>query len=267
MKRYRPSSPVIPQTLPEAQTAFCNSCGYDHNLPREPAFYAAKELMEQLERKKHINLDSEVTLNSRELQTDYLYGKARGKMFGVLVCRASDGSQKILKAFSGQYNGIWEIKGWVPPLFDVQKFYRLNNPIEKQIKALGREAADVTISPGTRDTLLKKRKNLSRQLMKKIHSLYKLNNFKGKECSLVDLFPEGKGIPTGTGDCCAPKLLNFAAIHGLQPLGLAEFYWGGTNKSATRHEGQFYSACKDKCAPILGFLLCGLDAKGETCGS
>ena len=267
MKSDRPSSPVMLQSLPEAQTAFCNSCGYAHILPREPALYAAKELMEQLEREKHINLDSEVTLDSRELQTDYLYGNARGKMFGVLVCRASDGSQEILKAFSGQYNGIWEIKGWVPPLFDVQKFYRLNNPIEKQIKALGREAVDLRISPGTRESLLQKRKNLSRQLMKKIHSLYRLNNFRGKQCSLNELFPEGRGIPTGTGDCCAPKLLNFAAIHGLQPLGLAEFYWGRTNKSASRHEGQLYSACKDKCGPILGFLLCGLDAKGEKCRS
>lgn len=255
------------QTMPEAQTAFCNFCGYDHSLLREPAVYAAQKLMEQLQSKKNINLDSDTPLSARELQTDYLYGNARGKMFGVLVCRASDGSQQILKAFSGQYNGIWEVKGWAPPLFDVQQFYCLNNPIEKQIKALGREADNVTISPGTRESLLKKRKNLSRQLMKQIHSLYKLHNFRGKQCSLFDLFPEGRGIPTGTGDCCAPKLLNFAAILGLQPLGLAEFYWGRTNKSASRHEGQLYAACKDKCGPILGFLLCGLDAKGTTCRS
>ncbi len=250
---------------PKIQTAFCSSCGCDHRLAREPALHAAKILMGQLEKKRHINLDNGPTIHPKELQTDYLYGKARGKMFGVLVCCAPDGKKVVLKAFSGQYNGIWEIKGWVPPLFDVQKFYRLNNPKEKQIKALGRDADNVTISSGTRENLLQKRKELSRQLMKEIHSLYKMNNFKGKECSLVDLFPQGKGIPTGTGDCCAPKLLNYAAIHGLQPMGLAEFYWGRTNKSATRQEGLFYPACKDKCGPILGFLLCGLETKEDGC--
>ncbi len=250
---------------PKITNAFCSSCGDTHSLALEPALHAAKILMGQLEKKKHINLDSDSTIPPQELQTDYLYGKARGKMFGVLVCRTRDGKEVVLKSFSGQYNGIWEIKGWVSPLFDVQKFYRLNNPQEKQIKALGREADNVSISTGTRKNLLQKRKNLSRQLMKNIHALYKLHNFRGKQCSLFDLFPEGKGIPTGTGDCCAPKLLNYAAIRGLQPLGLAEFYWGRTNKSATRHEGLFYPACQDKCGPILGFLLCGLETKEDRC--
>ncbi len=194
----------------------------------------------------------------RELATDYLYGEARGKMFGVLVCRTLEGNTKTLKAFSGQYNGQWKIKGWVPPLFDVQDFNTLNDPVEKQIKALGKEAMEKSSDESCRKTLLLRRKQLSQQLMKDIHALYSLNNFKGEQCSLLDQFPQGRGIPTGTGDCCAPKLLNYAAIHNLKPLGLAEFYWGKTNKSSSRHQGEFYLACEDKCGPILGFLLCGL---------
>ncbi len=194
----------------------------------------------------------------QELATDYLYGKALGKMFGVLICRTPEGKKMILKAFSGQYNGQWEVKGWVPPLFDVNKFKELNDPVEKQIKILGREAAAITTGEPSRKIILQKRKQLSRQLMKDIHALYTLHNFREEQCSLFDLFPQGCGIPTGTGDCCAPKLLNFAAIHNLQPLGLAEFYWGKTNRSASRHEGEFYQACSEKCGPILGFLLCGL---------
>lgn len=207
---------------------------------------AAKELM------AHMN---------QLLATDYLYGKARGKMFGVLVCRTREGSFTTLKAFSGQYNGQWELEGWVPPLFDVQDFRNLHDPVERQIKALGREAMKKTSDKSCRDNILQQRKQLSQQLMKDIHALYILHNFKDEQCSLFDQFPQGRGIPTGTGDCCAPKLFNYAAIHKLQPLGLAEFYWGTTNKSASRHEGQFYLACKDKCDPILGFLLCGLERK------
>jgi len=193
----------------------------------------------------------------REVNTDYLYGEARGKMFGVLVCKAPDGATETLKAFSGQYNGQWELKGWVPPLFDVQQFHRLHDPVEKKIKALGREAAE-TADENSVQQILEQRKQLSRKLMKDIHALYTLHNYRAEQCSLAALFPDNRGIPTGTGDCCAPKLLNYAALHNLQPLGLAEFYWGKTNRSASRHEGQFYPACTNKCAPILGFLLCGL---------
>lgn len=239
--------------------SYCSLCCSNHVLPREPAMNAARELMTQLALTKCINFDTETALPCNELKTDSLYGKARGKMFGVLACRATNGEKRTLKAFSGQYNGIWEVEGWAPPLFDVQAFYTLTRPVEQHIKTLGREAEDTSLSTDSRYRILKKRKELSQHLMQDIHRLYRLNNFRGKQCSLFDLFKDGSGIPTGTGDCCAPKLLNLAAKTGLHPLGLAEFYWGRPNKSATRHEGYFYPACQDKCGPILGFLLCGLE--------
>ena len=71
----------------------------------------------------------------------------------------------------------------------------------------------------------------------------------------------GPAMPTGTGECCAPKLLHHAATHGLTPLGLAEFYVGRTNRSGTRRHGEFYAPCAEKCAPILGFLLCGVEGE------
>jgi len=235
------TTPAVQKTI---QKAFCNTCGCNHTLPRTPAVDAARALM--------------ATMN-QELDTEYLYGKALGKMFGVLICRTQKGDEQILKAFSGQYNGKWEKNGWVPPLFELKKFHSLNDPVEKKIKNLGRKLEQTTKDTAKHKAILQARKELSRQLMKDIHALYTLHNFRGKQCSLVDLFPEGNGIPTGTGDCCAPKLLNFAALHNLKPVGLAEFYWGRTNKSATRKEGYFYPACKDKCEPILGFLLCGIE--------
>lgn len=235
-------------TFPDqtAQKAFCNTCGCNHKLPRAPAMDAAQKLMTSMD---------------QELEIEYLYGKALGKMFGVLVCHNHNGEKKVLKAFSGQYNGKWEKQGWVPPLFDVKLFHSLHDPVEKQIKQLGRESEGITKGTAKYKKILQARKALSQQLMKDIHALYTLHNFRGKQCSLFDLFPKENGIPTGTGDCCAPKLLNFAAMQGLQPVGLVEFYWGKTNKSATRQEGQFYSACTDKCGPILGFLLCGIETK------
>jgi hypothetical protein len=70
-------------------------------------------------------------------------------------------------------------------------------------------------------------------------------------------------MPTGTGDCCGPKLLAQAAIEGLRPLGLAEFYWGRENRSGSRRHTTFSASCPEKCGPILGFMLCGLDELEE----
>jgi hypothetical protein len=48
------------------------------------------------------------------LATDYLFGPARGKMFGILEGHDQEGQQRFLYAFSGQYNGRWLVDGWVP---------------------------------------------------------------------------------------------------------------------------------------------------------
>ncbi|MFM7425809.1 MAG: RluA family pseudouridine synthase, partial [Elainella sp.] len=64
------------------------------------------------------------------------------------------------------------------------------------------------------------------------------------------------GLPTGTGDCCAPKLLHWAALNGWKPLTLAEFWWGRPEPG--RIVGEFYAACEERCQPLLGFLLSGL---------
>jgi len=61
----------------------------------------------------------------------------------------------------------------------------------------------------------------------------------------------------GTGDCCAPKLLHYAATHNLKPLAMAEFWWGPTSSSGDKVQGEFYGACVERCQPLMGFLLSG----------
>ncbi len=102
--------------------------------------------------------------------------------------------------------------------------------------------------------LKQQRKNLSRQLQTQMHDAYQLMNFLGTNSSLRELMPAG--IPTGTGDCCAPKLLHYAATHQLTPIGLAEFWWG--KNSLDKTQGEFYGACEDRCQPLMGFMLSGL---------
>ncbi len=102
--------------------------------------------------------------------------------------------------------------------------------------------------------LKQQRKALSRQLQAQLHENLWLTNFAGESLPLTDLMPEG--IPTGTGECCAPKLLHYAATIGLKPLAIAEFWWGAS--SSDKVQGQFYGACEERCQPLMGFLLSGL---------
>ncbi|MEG4418753.1 pseudouridine synthase [Microcoleus sp. LAD1_D5] len=112
------------------------------------------------------------------------------------------------------------------------------------------EAADLRMR-----ALKQQRKELSRELQTQMHAAYSLVNFLGKSRSLSSLMPTNS-IPTGTGDCCAPKLLHCAAVNNLKPLAMAEFWWGPP--SGDKIQGEFYGACGDRCQPLMGFLLSGL---------
>ena len=61
--------------------------------------------------------------------------------------------------------------------------------------------------------------------------------------------------PSGTGECCAPKLLHYANTHGLKAIAVAEFWYGASPKGIIRHHGQFYEPCQAKCMPLLWYML------------
>ncbi len=104
--------------------------------------------------------------------------------------------------------------------------------------------------------LKQRRRHLSRQLQSQLHDAYVLTNFAGSTRSLRELITTG-AMPTGTGDCCAPKLLHYAATHQLQPIAMAEFWWGSPSADGYKIQGEFYGACVERCQPLMGFLLSG----------
>ncbi len=105
--------------------------------------------------------------------------------------------------------------------------------------------------------LKRQRQALSQQLQAQMHQAAALTNFAGESVSLAQLRPAG--LPTGSGECCAPKLLHYAATHYLQPIAMAEFWWGAA--VGDKHPGEFYGACVDRCQPLIGFMLSGLSAQ------
>ncbi len=249
----------INQTVPKSSCAgFCGRCRTIHALPERNCRSQSLKLIQMLSAENRIDFVTSMEKAHPRCATSYLFGEARGKMIGVMECLQPDGTVTFLRAFSGQYNGLWEVDGWVPPLFDVQIWEQTNSATEKEIKQLGHEIEYLPPHSSVRKECVQYRKQLSRDLMKKLHSLYTLNNFRGERYPLSKVFTIKAGIPTGTGDCCAPKLLNYAALHNFIPLGMTEFYLGKENKSNSRHHGHVYPSCNEKCQPILGFMLCGL---------
>ena len=65
--------------------------------------------------------------------------------------------------------------------------------------------------------------------------------------------------PSGAGECCEPKLLQYAFLHGYKPISMAMFWWGSSPKTEIRQHGNYYPACNGKCKPILEWMLEGID--------
>ena len=86
-----------------------------------------------------------------------------------------------------------------------------------------------------------------------------VHNGAGESSSIWEIFSCG-GLtpPGGTGDCAAPKLLNYAFTHGLEPLAMGEFWYGASPDTAVRTHGHFYPSCTSKCGPLLGYMMKGL---------
>lgn len=279
--------------------------------------------------------------------TSELYGTDDGKMFGVLVVAAPDGTVGWLRSFSGQIVRKWDIEGWVPPVFDRAARAIVEPPGEAAVKALTARVIEVRTSPAwldvqarlaalaarhdeekaalrarheanraarhaerarleaegltaphpalhalnqqsrgdeaagrrekarwraEREALESEKKRLARRIGAlerlrrlvsqevswQLYDTYQFENARGRHLSLRALFEPV--IPSsGTGDCAAPKLLIHALRHNLVPLALAEFWWGAPPPGGGRVEGAYYPACRDKCGPLLPFLLDGLE--------
>jgi tRNA pseudouridine32 synthase / 23S rRNA pseudouridine746 synthase len=219
--------------------------------------------------------------------TRLLYGADGGKMFGVLVVEAPDGSVGFLKAFSGQLEHRWDIEGFVPPVFDRAQREASDLRGETAVRAMTARVIAAKIDPdwlallaergrleanGQSKTAVEKelrrfdrrhralerlRRCVSRVASWELYDTYSFENASGARVSLRELFAP-IAPPSGAGDCAAPKLLVHALRRKLRPLALAEFWWGAPPRGGGRVEAGFSPACSEKCGTVLPFLLEGL---------
>ena len=174
-----------------------------------------------------------------------------GKMFGVMVVQEGDSRLAFLAAYSGLLEGRNDWDYFVPPVFDAQQPDGYFKTREREI--MQSEA----------------HRQMSQDLQLWLFRQYRMLNARGQVRDLVEIWQDYHPShrirskyplpPGGTGDCCAPKLLQYAYQHGLKPVCMAEFWWGSSPKSEVRHHGEFYPACRGKCKPVLTWMLQGLD--------
>jgi tRNA pseudouridine32 synthase/23S rRNA pseudouridine746 synthase len=191
----------------------------------------------------------------------------KGKMFGVLIVENETGELGFLAAFSGQICGKSDADEFVPAVFDYldpQGYFKVHermiSEINAEVKRLSalKNNAEASEEDERQITILKKRrKRMSEDLQNWLFPNFVMINYKGERRNLVDIFDFycHKLPPSGSGECCAPKLLQYAFLHNFKPLQIAEFWMGRSPRGEHREQGAFYPACENKCRPILRFML------------
>lgn len=245
--------------IPEGEVALPQHFTYPFLYTPHPlAIQAAKQLHNYLE--SHPQWQAEIS---------------RGKMFGVLVVKADAREQELQKeqetqslpassvlgglpaeapllfflaAFSGLLDGKNRQQGFVPPIFDLQQ----------PGQYFQQEDAEISQMPDSEAKSLR-----SRNLQLWLFNQYAVLNANGKSRTLTDIFDHEtcRIPPSGAGECCAPKLLQYAYSHNLHPLCMAEFWMGASPRGELRYDGDYYPACQAKCKPILRHMLQGLDVE------
>ncbi len=171
-----------------------------------------------------------------------LQAASEGKMFGVLIT-----DRGALYSFSGLLGGKSIIEGFVPPIFDLYQPEGHYRTKEKEISAM----------PGGP---LKAR--ASADLQDWIFEQYVVHNALGETASVKEIFAiSGIVPPGGTGDCAAPKLLEYAYRNNLKPIAMGEFWYGRPHSTEVREQGRFYPACTGKCGPLLSWMMKGLQVE------
>ena len=108
-------------------------------------------------------------------------------------------------------------------------------------------------------SLKQQRKEKSNYLQQTLFSKYAFLNQQKELKSLLDIFNDPAiKPPAGSGECAAPKLLQYAFSNDLQPITMAEFWWGISPNSAIRKHKNYYPACQSRCKPILSHMLKGI---------
>ncbi len=234
---------------------------------------------------KLISLIESGEVELKQCGRESLERKGQGVMVGALVCweKYTDeneqpaGRRVVLYAVSGNNKQLKSKKSFpektvfVPSIVSTDKIdaaleendlkiHKLTDRINELSLVSKKEVCETeviaeVIAGRERQALIAERTALTDASLKKVFSLYKFTRFDGKKISLNSIIKNHNGHlpPTGTGDCCAPKLLSYAFAHGLEPVSMDEVYYGKNTKN--KQNGISYPPCDERCGYILPSIL------------
>ena len=204
--------------------------------------------------------------------------KGQGLMIGALVCWEADlsgnglssGRRVVLYAVSGNNKQLKvsaarsleqlfpEKSIFVPSIVSSEKIDAALEENDVKIHELTDKINKLTLVNKTsseRQALINERTSLTDESLRKVFSLYSFTRFDGTQVSLNEIIVSHNNHlpPTGTGDCCAPKLLSYAFEHGLEPVSMDEVYYG--RDTAHKINGVSYAPCDERCGYILPSIL------------
>ncbi len=230
-------------------------------FPQEPARHYCMEFISGIE-------DGSLVL--KQISQESEERKGHGIMIGALVCSDASGRRVVLHAvsgisveagFAGGPSTGSGIAGTthiiVPPIVNEEAIARALAKNDKKIHELTEQiAADPEPVEGPqKQALLNQRTQLTTESLLKVFDLYEFTRFDGKKITLNEIIKEhgGRLPPTGTGDCCAPKLLSYAFEHNLIPISMDEVFYG--RDTPNKKNGVSYPPCDERCGYILPWIL------------
>jgi hypothetical protein len=236
---------MLTGTPPREYSGLCVACDREHRLTNDgPTAIASLEAL-------FARLETDPELAELRDASEF----KRGKMIGVLVAEAADGTRHTLQAYSGELAAGDRAPDWAPTVLRRSDTAELESETLLRIADLSQQ---IEASESEREIQLLKaeRRAASVVLSTAMFDAARVTNARGEALPLREIFA-GKGIAGGTGHCAATKLLHAANVARLRPIALAEAWWGPTING--RVQGEVQPPCDRRCAPILGHLLCGLD--------
>jgi tRNA pseudouridine32 synthase/23S rRNA pseudouridine746 synthase len=201
----------------------------------------------------YLKLKKLVAKNTAMIQTDLAFQRNRMK----LAKRARKAKKK---AAIGLLNDL-EFKNLTQKLtqesYNNQFYYKeLQEYYQAKIKKISEE---FKLFEDKITSLKKERKEKSNYLQQTLFSKYAFLNQQKELKNLLAIFNDpAVKPPAGSGECAAPKLLQYAFANNLKPIAMAEFWWGISPSAAVRQHKNYYPACQGRCKPILTHMLNGM---------
>ena len=208
--------------------------------------------------KKYLELKKLIAENTAIIQTDLSFQRSRMKRAksdrksqkkkAITLLNDLEFEKLTKKLTQESYNNQFFIK-------ELQEYYQAK--IEK-INLEFKVFEDKIIA------LKKERKEKSNYLQQTLFSKYAFLNQQKELKSLLTIFnnPTIKP-PAGSGECAAPKLLQYAFANNLTPITMAEFWWGSAPNAAVRQHKNYYPACQGRCKPILTHMLANTEMEAN----